>query len=119
MAAPHGIEWLLQQAESGEGSNWEDLSRELGSFTLQELLGLIYHCRLYNPILWVTTDEDAERADYRWMSLEVGCRTELSRRGVSFVPYEPEFREQLEGYAAFLKRMAIAEYPLESGLEAM
>lgn len=106
MTAPHGIEWLLQQAESGERSNRGDLSRELGSFTLPELLGLIYHCRLYNPILWVTTDEEAERADYRWITLETVCRTELSRRDVPFVPYEPEFQEQLEGYAAFLTRMA-------------
>lgn len=111
MAVPHDIGWLLDQAGMGERSNLDDLSRELGSFTLQELCGLVYHCRVYNPILWVTTNEEAERGDFRWVTLEAACRAELLRRGVPGLPYEPQFKEQLEAYAAYLRRMAtIAEY---------
>jgi len=63
---------------------------------LPELCGLAYHCRLYNPLLWVTTDKEAENADHQWMGLEVVCRAELSRREVSIVPYDPQFKVQLE-----------------------
>ena len=37
-----------------------DLERELLSFTLPELRGLVLHARVYDPSLWDPTDEEAE-----------------------------------------------------------
>ena len=51
---------LSHAGKPGEHSNWADLERELLSFTLPELRGLVLHARVYDPSLWDTTDEEAE-----------------------------------------------------------
>lgn len=113
------IEWLLNRAEAGEPPDGNELEVELKDFTLPELRGLLYLCRTFNPILWVTREEEAENADHRWMTLEAVCRVELSQRGVPFLSYEPEVQEQLEAYAAYLNRMgAMRENAPDAELDA-